>query len=79
MKVMGSNPGYLLKIFSTLIYCSKTEILSFELLPFNYEFYLFSGLSPSNLVDLKFVVCGAGSAAAGVMLTIRNGKFTKIH
>jgi malic enzyme len=30
------------------------------------------GLSPSNLVDLKFVVCGAGSAAAGVMLTIRN-------
>ena len=33
------------------------------------------GLSPSNLVDLKFVVCGAGSAAAGVMLTIRNGKF----
>ena len=33
------------------------------------------GLSPSNLVDLKFVVCGAGSAAAGVMLTIRNGKY----
>jgi len=36
------------------------------------------GLSPSNLVDLKFVVCGAGSAAAGVMLTIRNA-MTRRH
>merc|ERR1712223_101842 len=30
------------------------------------------GLSPANLTDLKFVVCGAGSAAAGVLLTLRN-------
>lgn len=30
------------------------------------------GLPPSALKDLVFVVCGAGSAAAGVMLTIRN-------
>merc|ERR1719228_3056396 len=30
------------------------------------------GLPPASLTDLKFVVCGAGSAAAGVMLTIRN-------
>jgi len=30
------------------------------------------GLPPSALVNQKFVVCGAGSAAAGVLLTIRN-------
>ena len=30
------------------------------------------GQPPSGLKDLKFVVCGAGSAASGVMLTIRN-------
>jgi len=30
------------------------------------------GLPPSALVDQKFVVCGAGSAAGGVLLTIRN-------
>lgn len=30
------------------------------------------GLTPADLKDLVFVVCGAGSAAAGVMLTIRN-------
>jgi malate dehydrogenase (decarboxylating) len=30
------------------------------------------GLPPSSLTKLKFVVCGAGSASAGVMLTIRN-------
>jgi len=30
------------------------------------------GLPPSALKELKFVVCGAGSAAAGVLLTLRN-------
>lgn len=30
------------------------------------------GLPPSALKELKFVVCGAGSASAGVLLTIRN-------
>ena len=30
------------------------------------------GLPPSALRDQVFVVCGAGSAAAGVLLTIRN-------
>jgi len=30
------------------------------------------GEAPSALVNQKFVVCGAGSAAAGVLLTIRN-------
>ena len=30
------------------------------------------GEPPSALVNQKFVVCGAGSAAAGVLLTIRN-------
>ena len=30
------------------------------------------GLPPSAIKDLVFVVCGAGSAASGVMLTIQN-------
>ena len=30
------------------------------------------GLPPSALKELKFVVCGAGSASAGVLLTVRN-------
>ncbi len=30
------------------------------------------GLGPEALKDQKFVVCGAGSAASGVLLTIRN-------
>merc|ERR1719187_2154607 len=30
------------------------------------------GLGPEALKDQKFVVCGAGSAGSGVLLTIRN-------
>jgi malic enzyme len=32
----------------------------------------FLGLTPDALKNMKFVVAGAGSAASGVLLTIRN-------